>query len=123
MTANLLAMSGSAKLERGIKMHNMEPITVDDLRTGKRARITEAECAQITGRKRYSLQRDRWLQKGMRYQKDENGRIWYSAKEVLTYIDGRKHRSTAEYDTSALVLRLSKAREAKAAAQNSATTE
>lgn len=95
-------------------MPNVEPITVDNLRSGTRARITEAECEQITGRKRFSLQRDRWQQKGMRYQKDENGRIWYAAGDVLAYIDGKKHRSTAEYDTSSHVMRLSKAREAKA---------
>jgi hypothetical protein len=89
------------------------PITVDDLRTGKRARINEAQCYQITGRKRSSLQRDRWLGKGIPFQADENGRVWYAAEDVLAYLDGEKHRSTSEYDTSSQVARLAKARKAK----------
>ena len=93
-------------------------VTLDDLRTGKRARISELECEQLIGRGRASLQRDRWKKKGMPFQKDENGRVWYAAEDVLSYLDGKKHRSTSEYDTHSQVLRLEKAREQKKANQS-----
>jgi hypothetical protein len=87
-------------------------VCLDDLRTGRRARVNETECAQLTGRRRHSLQRDRWLGKGMQFQKDENGRIWYDTATVLAYMGTKKHRSTNEYDTSTQVERLERARAA-----------
>jgi hypothetical protein len=90
-----------------------QPVTIEDLRAGRRARVNEAECEQLTGRKRSSLQRDRWKKKGMQFQKDENGRVWYAASDVLTYLEGHKHKSTQEYDTSTKLANLEKARQAK----------
>lgn len=89
-------------------------ITVEDLRTGKRVRVSEAECSQITGRGRHSLRRDRWLGQGIPYLRDECRRVWYSSEDVLDYLSkATKHKSVSEYDTSRQVKGLEAAREAK----------
>jgi hypothetical protein len=86
-------------------------VTVDDLRSGKVARINPRQFQRLYGRSIYSQDRDRWQGKGVPFSKDENGRVWYAAEDVLSYIDKPKHRSTCEYDTSSNLAALAVARE------------
>lgn len=89
-------------------------VCIDDLISGRRPRINEREYAQLDGRSIYTLQRNRYLGKGIPFQRDDaTGRIWYLADDVLTALQGKTHRSTSEYDTSSQIARLSKARSAK----------
>lgn len=88
-------------------------VTLDDLRTGRRARINEIELEQLGIRRRRSAQRDRWKGKGIPFYRDQNGRIFYAAEDVLAYIDSPKHRSTNEYNTSAQLASLAAVRESK----------
>lgn len=88
-------------------------LTVDDLRTGRVARATEVDTARILGVSPYTLQRDRSKKASgaLLFQKDEKGRIWYAAADILAEIDRPKHEGTNEYDTSEQLQRLEKARE------------
>jgi hypothetical protein len=87
-------------------------VTIDDLRSGRRARVTERELSMLIGKSVYTLQRDRWKRKGLPYQKDENGRIWYTAVDVLSLLDAPTHKGTNEYATERNVEHLAKARSA-----------
>ncbi len=87
-------------------------LCLDDLITGRRPCISEREYAQLKGCSTYKFQRDRYQGKGIAFQKDERGRIWYSAQDVLADLQRKSHRSTSEYDTSSQVRKLSKARSA-----------
>lgn len=90
-------------------------VTIDDLRSGRRARVTETELEQLGIRNRRSSQRDRLFGVGIPFQKDpDTKRVFYLAKDVLAYLDRPTHRSTSEYSTSAHHGRLEKARDAHA---------
>lgn len=87
-------------------------LTVEDLRSGRRAEISTREYARLKGCSPYTLERKRWLKKGIPYKTDpETGRVSYRAEDVLKDLDGPTRRSTCEYDTSANVERLTKARQ------------
>lgn len=90
------------------------PVTEEDLRTGRRDSVNQRECARLTGRGVKSLERDRCEGKGMRFKKDNSGRVSYPAAEVIAYIDakaaGKLHKSTNEYSTSAQLNNLETAR-------------
>jgi hypothetical protein len=89
-------------------------ICLNDLISGRRPCISEREYAQLKGCSTYKFQRDRYQGKGTPFQKEEStGRIFYRAEDVLADLQRQVHRSTSEYDTSAQVDRLSKARSAK----------
>jgi hypothetical protein len=88
------------------------PICIDDLLVGRRVRISERELSQLDGRSIYTHQRNRYLGKGIPFQKDDQGRVWYLAEDVLADLQRKRHRSTSEYDTSSQIKRLSKARSA-----------
>lgn len=96
---------------------NTQEVTIEDLQAGRRARLNQKETARLTGRGAASLERDRWKGKGMPFSKDENGRVWYAAEDVLAYVQREKHRSTSDYPTSINVLRLEKARSLKGRAR------
>ena len=93
-------------------MTNGSVICIDDLISGRRPCISEREYAQLKGCSVYKFQRDRYQGKGTPFRRDEFGRISYSAKDVLADLLRKTHRSTSEYDTSAQIHRLSKARKA-----------
>lgn len=86
-------------------------VTVEDLQSGRTARINPRQFERITGRSIYSQDRDRWQGKGIPFSKDQNGRVWYAAEDVLAFLDNPKHRSTCEYDTKEKIAALSAARE------------
>jgi hypothetical protein len=101
---------------RPLKTKKESPsLTIHDLEAGRRTRITEGECEQLTGRSKWSLQKDRSAGKGIPFTKDTNGRIWYEAADVLGYLKNPKYRGTFNYDTSAYLDRMERAREAKRA--------
>jgi hypothetical protein len=86
------------------------PICLDDLVSGRRPCITEREYAQLKGCSVYKFQRDRGTGIGTPFQKDERGRIWYSAQDVLADLQRQTHQSTSEYDTRYQRENLAKAR-------------
>lgn len=85
-------------------------ICIGALISGQRPCITEREYAQLKGCSPSKLQRDRWQGKGIPFQKDDRGRVYYLAEDVLADLQRKTHRSTSEYDTSLQVARLLKAR-------------
>jgi hypothetical protein len=88
-------------------------VTIADLRSGRRARVNEREYAQLSGKSVYTLQRNRWKKKGIPWMKDDSGRVWYAAEDVVADLDRVKHTSTQEYDTRKEMARLDAAREAR----------
>lgn len=96
-----------------------QTVTEFDLRSGRRARINEREASALIGKTVYTLQRDRWQGKGLPFQKDENGRVWYLAADVLAVLDKPRHSGTHEYDTTEAVQRLEKARASAALRRSS----
>lgn len=92
-------------------MKTSKVVTVDDLRSGRVARINTHQYAALKGNSVYTHQRNRVLGKGIPFQKDESGRVWYRAEDVLAELDAPVHRSTREFDTSVNLERLTKARE------------
>jgi hypothetical protein len=101
------------RFRKTMNMNNSE-VTIDDLRSGRVARITTRQYARLKGNSVYTPQRERVLGKGIPYQKDENGRVWYLAEDVLRDIEGRPlHKSTREYDTQAHLENLRRARLAR----------
>jgi hypothetical protein len=94
------------------KRNDMQPVTLDDLISGRRARVTTAERARLTGKSVATYQRRRWLGTDIKYQRDTVGTIWYSATDVLAELDQPSYQSTSEYDTTAQTQKLAKARAA-----------
>ncbi len=86
-------------------------VTVEDLRNGRRARISSREFSVLSGLSLHTLERDRWQKQGVPFRKDGKGRVWYAAEDVLACIESPKHLSTCEYDTSKNLAALSVARE------------
>ncbi len=86
-------------------------ICLDDLLSGRRPCISEREYAQLKGCSTYKFQRDRYQGKGIAFQKDERGRIWYNATDVLADLQRKSYQSTSEYDRTTQIKRLSKARQ------------
>lgn len=98
-------------------------VTVDDLRSGRRARISQCELIVLDGLSRYTHERDRSKGRSrLPFQKDDRGRIWYEATDVLAYLAGAKHRSTNEYDTTEHIERLEIARAILAASRTRAAS-
>jgi len=95
--------------KRGIRKR---PISMADLESGRICRINESEYAELKGCSRYKPQRDRYLGKGIPFQKDDNGSVWYLAADVLADLKRPVYQSTNEYDTSSSIENLSKARAA-----------
>jgi hypothetical protein len=113
-TADSLPVSPVASTGNTAKRQQRQStICLDDLTSGRRAVITEVEYAQLKGCSRFKFQRDRYQGKGTPFQRDEGGRIWYAAFDVLKDLQRKSHRSTNEYDTSDQVARLEKARAAQ----------
>jgi hypothetical protein len=101
---------GGFEMEQHKATRRSEPVTLDDLRSGRRARINTREFAALRGCQPCTPERERWLGTGIPYSKDSNGRVWYHAVDVLELLDAPKHRGTHEYDTAAHCERLVKAR-------------
>lgn len=96
-----------------MRTQTSESLRLEDLVLGRRACISEKEYAQLKGCSVYKFQRDRYQGRGTPFQKDEHGRIWYKAADVIAdLVERETHRSTNEYDTSAHLQRLAKARKA-----------
>jgi hypothetical protein len=94
-------------------------VRLDDLRSGRRARVNLRECEQLTGRSKASLDKDRVEGRGIPFMKDdENGRIWYSAEAVLAYLAGKQRKSTSEYRTNKHIAQAEHARNAIQASAN-----
>lgn len=95
-------------------------VTVEQLKTGERPNITEAEFAALRGCSRSTLQKERLTGRGPAFIKiKENGRIRYEAQTILDYLSnmGQVCLSTSEYDTSTAQQNILKALSQKAAAK------
>lgn len=93
-------------------------VTLEDLQSGRRARLNQRETAMLTGRGAASLERDRWKGKGMPFSKDENGRVWYAAEDILQYINRPKYKSTSNYPADANLAKMELARSARSGNQS-----
>lgn len=90
-------------------------VTIGELRSGARPRISEKELAQLRGCSVGTVRKDRVRGTGVPFLKDpETARVTYAAETVLAYFDrAMPCYSTSEYDTSANQERLDKARKAQ----------
>jgi hypothetical protein len=88
-------------------------VTIEELKSGARPRISEREFAQLRGCSVATVQKDRVKGKGAPFLKDPvTGRVSYAADAALAFLDRAVPcRSTGDYDTSAHQSRLDKARE------------
>ncbi len=89
-------------------------ITIDDLIAGRRARITEKELSQLTGKSRSKYQKDRLFGKGLEFERDpQTGAISYSREVALAALNLPAHKSTSEYNSNARLQNIEKARQTR----------
>lgn len=89
--------------------------TLEDLQSGRIARINTHQYASLAGCSASTLERKRWKGRGTPYVKDpDTGAVFYLAADVLQDLLRPTHRSTNEYDTRSQIHRLAVARDVKA---------
>jgi hypothetical protein len=73
-------------------------VTLTDLRTGARARISPKEFAALRGCSEATLCRERLEGSGPNFRRDEKDRVWYDGTVVLEYFDSLpSYKSTSQY--------------------------
>ena len=73
-------------------------VTVEDLKKGTRLRISSRELGQLLGVSQSTLSRQRWHHSPIPFTRDEQGRVWYAAPDVIEYFEcQRRFSSTAQY--------------------------
>ncbi|MBY0552101.1 MAG: hypothetical protein K2W95_32755 [Candidatus Obscuribacterales bacterium] len=84
-------------------MKSFEPVTLEDLQSGRVARISAKQLSKLAGCSEATLARKRWLGTGIAFTKDpESGAVHYMAADVLTYLLRPTHKATVEYGTHQL---------------------
>jgi hypothetical protein len=91
----------------------MKDVTLDDLISGRVARLNTRQYAKLKNCQPCTEERKRSKGLGIPFTKDPiTGAVYYMAEDVLAELQAPKHRSTAEYDTAPQIDRLARARQA-----------